>query len=136
MGCEGDPVRRSKTSQRVAYGPEVIINLDLGGIWRLKSANEVPDLYDWKQHDPDRQTTLTALYGDRGTWERALVPWQPYHRQLESLARAYAELFSSFKLRNFYPLRASNSQFRFLIHLLMQISAQGGSRKPTRRPGT
>ncbi len=101
----------------LAYGPEVIINLDLGGIWRIKSANEVPDLYDWKQHDPDRQTTLTALYGDRGIWERALVPGQPYHRQLESLARAYAELFSSFKLRNFYPLRASNSQFRFLIHL-------------------
>jgi three-Cys-motif partner protein len=116
-GVKEIPFNALRPLNELAYGPEVIINLDLGGIWRLTSATEVPDLFDWKQHDPERQTTLSALFGDRASWEKALLVGAPYHRQLESLARAYAELFNTFKFRNFYPLRSSNSQFRFLIHL-------------------
>jgi hypothetical protein len=116
-GVKEIPFQALKPLNELKHGPEVIINLDLGGIWRLKSAAEVPDLNDWRHHEPDRQTTLTALYGGRDPWEQALIPGQPYHRQLESLAKAYADLFTRFDFRNSYRLRSSNSQFRFLIHL-------------------
>jgi three-Cys-motif partner protein len=116
-GVKEIPFQALKPLNELNHGPEVIINLDLGGIWRLKSAAEIPDLNDWRHHEPDRQTTLTALFGGRDPWEQALIPGQPYHRQLESLANAYADLFTRFDFRNSYRLRSSNSQFRFLIHL-------------------
>ena len=101
-------------------GAEVIINLDLGGLIRIKGAAEIA----LSEADPDAFLaaikTANAKLLDQ-TW--GSVDWRTDLRSrdhtdlLRSLAQSYADTFPRFEHRNVYPLRGSRSQKRFLIHL-------------------
>jgi three-Cys-motif partner protein len=101
-------------------GAEVIINLDLGGLLRVKGAAEKA----LDDGDPDafqaaikaRNATRLDLTWGTGHWRDDL------HRGdrtdlLRSLAQSYADTFRGFESRSVYPLRGSRSQKRYLVHL-------------------
>ena len=101
-------------------GGEVIINLDLGGLLRIKGAAEKA-LVDG---DPDAfQAAIKAGNAKRLdlTWgsEQWRVDLASADRSdiLRSLAQSYADTFPRFEFRNVYPLRRSRSQKRYLVHL-------------------
>jgi three-Cys-motif partner protein len=101
-------------------GSEVVINLDVSGIWRLiglarsTRANEV--------QVRGAVSALDTLYGDR-SWDaatRGLTAPAVYR----AIAEAYAQTFRSYTVRQAYPLHGTRSQFRFLIHLATSPSAE------------
>jgi len=101
-----------------SFGPELIINLDLSGIWRKVGASiEEAPIDEVLFAQVDQQKALTALYGSRRRWEDALVNGGSYAQNLQSLADAYRDVFPEFQQRNAYRLRSSDGQIRFLIHL-------------------
>jgi three-Cys-motif partner protein len=101
-------------------GAEVIINLDLGGLLRIKGAAEIALV----EGDPDAfQANIKA-----GNAKRLDLTWgSEYWRDdlakadtndiLRSLAQSYADTFHRFEFRSVYPLRGSRSQRRYLVHL-------------------
>lgn len=98
-------------------GPEVLINLDLSGIWRkIGDPDELADVEEVLYHQPSQQTALTALYGGHH-WRAALKKGLTYAKSLETLAETYKERFASFEYRSARRLRSSENQIRFLIHL-------------------
>ena len=63
------------------YGPELIINLDLSGIWRkVGRPEDLVDVDDVALNQPDQQRALSALFGDRSRWER-LASWRVARHQ-------------------------------------------------------
>ncbi len=101
-------------------GPEVIINLDMLGIWRVDAAarNRVDERFDWiLLGDPAAQRCLNELFGGRQFWENIADRSLSFRDNMPKLAAAYAERFQRFQFRSHYPLRASHSQLRQIIHL-------------------
>jgi three-Cys-motif partner protein len=101
-------------------GAEVIINLDLGGLLRIKGAAEKA----LTEGDPNVfQATIKAgsaklLDQTWGTdrWRDDMANADPSDI-LRSIAQSYADTFPRFDYRNVYALRGSRSQKRYLIHL-------------------
>jgi three-Cys-motif partner protein len=111
----------------LAFGPllppalgtrtELLINLDLTGIWRKKgSVDDIGDVNEVLDGQPDQLRALRALYGG-DQWRGALRPDTSLAVNLESLAAAYAERFRTFRYRRPYRLRSSDGQVRFMVHL-------------------
>jgi three-Cys-motif partner protein len=100
------------------FGPELIINLDLSGIWRkVGPPDQVASIGDVLFAHVDQQKALTALFGSRQRWEDALIDGGTYAQNLHSLATAYCDVFTEFQFRSPYRLRSSDGQVRYLIHL-------------------
>ena len=101
-------------------GAEVIINLDLGGLLRIKGAAEKA----LDDGDPDAfQAAIKAGNAKRldltwgsDTWREDLAQGRP-ERHPAILAQSYADTFPRFEFRSVYPLRGSRSQKRYLVHL-------------------
>jgi three-Cys-motif partner protein len=101
-------------------GAEVIINLDLGGLIRVKGAAEKA----LDEGDPDAfQAAIKAGNAKRldltwgsDQWRRDLAHGDRGDL-LRSLAQSYADTFPGFQFRSVYPLRGSRSQKRYLVHL-------------------
>lgn len=91
-------------------GHEIIINLDVGALFRIRAASNVlsgdGDLLDLAFGD----RSWDSAYGSsNGSWDRA---------EFDRLARAYADTFTkSGFLTATYPLRSSENQIRYLVHL-------------------
>jgi len=101
-------------------GAEVIVNLDLGGLLRIKGAAEMA----LAEGDPNallanvkagNAKRLDLTWGD-DRWRDDLAKADPSDI-LRSLALSYADTFPRFEFRNVYPLRGSRSQRRYLVHL-------------------
>lgn len=101
-------------------GAEVIINLDLGGLIRVKGAAEMAI----SEGDPDKFLAAIKI----GNAKRLDLTWgSPNWRidlanadpsdLLRGLAQSYADTFPTFDHRHVYPLRGSRSQKRYLVHL-------------------
>lgn len=96
--------------EAAGLGHEIIINLDVGALFRIRAAASMLSA------DGD---LLDLAFGDR-SWESAYGPsngsWE--RDEFDSLAKAYADTFTkSGFLRETYPLRSSENQIRYLVHL-------------------
>jgi three-Cys-motif partner protein len=119
------PYRALEPLTRPQFGPELIINLDLSGIWRkVGPPDQVPSIDEILFAQVDQQQALTALYGSRQRWEKALIEGGTYAQNLQSLANAYCDVFEQFQHRTAYRLRSSDGQIRYLIHLTHNELAQ------------
>jgi three-Cys-motif partner protein len=100
------------------FGPELIVNLDLSGIWRKAGKpDDIVDIGEVSTDQSDQQKALTRLFAERINWERALIAGGTRSRNLRSLAEAYCQLFRRFEYRRAHRLRSSDGQVRYLIHL-------------------
>ena len=117
FGFKDIPFRALEPLTCDRYGPELVINLDLSGIYRVKgAAHALADVASVLYAQPSQQETLNELFGGN-RWQNVLVEGMTYRDSLQALAEAYAETFSTFQHRSVYPLRTSDGQVRFLIHL-------------------
>jgi three-Cys-motif partner protein len=113
------PLLRPRSGSRT----ELLINLDLTGIWRKKGpVTEVADVNDLLEGQPDQQGALRALYGGP-YWHDALRANASLATNLESLTAAYAARFPNFRYRRYYRLRSSDGQVRFIVHLTQSPTA-------------
>lgn len=115
-GVRDIPHRHIEPLQRLV-GAEVIINLDVGGVFRTAaaSASTTPDADTLLRSVTKAQAErLDETYGGHG-WHEILDsrPSEPYR----ALAQGYADTFPLFDYRNGYMLWASGSQYRAVIHL-------------------
>jgi three-Cys-motif partner protein len=102
-------------------GAEVIINLDLSGLWRVTRAA----LKALDEGDPKgffkaavkaySEKRLTETWGSE-KWRADIENADPSNI-LRSLAQSYANTFPAFEYRNVYALRGSRSQKRYVVHL-------------------
>lgn len=114
--------------ERPNHGPEVIINLDMLGIWRVDAAARDREDERFEMTilgDVDAQNCLNELFGGReywdpvsgGDWEPIVDRNQSLRDNVPRLAAAYIERFRRFQFRNHYPLLATHGQMREIIHL-------------------
>lgn len=101
-------------------GAELIINLDLGGLLRIKAAADKA----LDDGDPDAfQANIKAGNAKRLDLTWGSDRWRDDLARgdgsdlLRSLAQGYADTFPAFQFRNVYPLRGTRSQRRYLVHL-------------------
>jgi three-Cys-motif partner protein len=106
--------------QEPRWGPEVIINLDMLGMWRVDAAAraKIDENVDAVVlGDYDAQNCLNELFGGREHWENIADHSLTFRDNAPRFAAAYAERFPRFKYRSHYPLRASHGQLRHIVHL-------------------
>ena len=106
--------------QTPRWGPEVIINLDMLGMWRVDAAAraKVDENVDAVTlGDYDAQSCLNELFGGREHWENIADRSLTFRDNAPRFAAAYAERFPGFTYRSHYPLRASHGQLRHIVHL-------------------
>jgi three-Cys-motif partner protein len=110
-----------------ASGVEIVINLDVTGIARMRGAalsqRESADVTMRRMSQKD-EDNLTALYRGKYWEDPNSYVRGPGLRLEDKLARVYLESFRTFRFRNAYPLRSSDSQFRYLIHLTKSATAE------------
>jgi three-Cys-motif partner protein len=107
-----------------AWGMEVIINLDASGALRyahliksMAGLDDVADLQSVLYSDGLHQTAIGELF-DTHTWRDSLVEGATWNSNLNSFARAYANIFiPAFRFATPYRLRSSDNQIRYLVHL-------------------
>lgn len=106
----------------VGYGPEIIINLDVSGLFRIRAAAISAKAEEYEVVEAisaaDRKL-LNAVY-DGDAWELALgsIERRGNVEALRVLADTYAATFDkAFPYHTAYPLRSSNGQVRYLVHL-------------------
>jgi len=108
--------------------PEVVINLDMLGMWRVDAAarDRVDERFEnIVLGDYDAQCCLNELFGGREVWDPVVGSGrepifdrtQSLRNNVPRLAAAYAELFPRFEFRSHYPLLATGGQMREIIHL-------------------
>jgi len=99
-----------------ADGCEVIVNLDLAGLWRLHGAadEDMPE-ERWRAQAAANNARLARVFG--GDIWATPTSGRTTAARFQELARRYADSFPGFEYRNVYPLRASGSQDRYMIHL-------------------
>ena len=102
-----DPLRRPR------FGPELIVNLDVGGLLRIRGAAESLSSAELVAQADQRRLSLTYA-GD--SWRQGL---RLYTRRqgFDNLAGAYADTFPEFEFRDAYRLMSSMNQVRYMIHL-------------------
>lgn len=122
FGPTGIPFDVISRLQEPDYGPEVIINLDLTGLWRIHGqvwskvgAHGEPT---WQELQMDRraQEILGELFGGY-TWQLVTSPDLPFYENMKRLAQGYADRFDRFQYRTPHRLNSSRGQYRVLIHL-------------------
>jgi three-Cys-motif partner protein len=125
FGVKDIPHEDLERLERLA-GAEVIINLDLGGLLRVRgaAARALDDA------DPDAFATAVG----KGNARRMDLTWGSDHWRddlrradraniLRSVAQSYADTFRTFDHRNVYALRGSRTQKRYLVHLTYAATA-------------
>lgn len=114
--------------ERPNRGPEVIINLDMLGMWRVNAAARDREDERFEKTilgDVDAQNCLNDLFGGREYWdpvaggvrEPIVDRNQSLRDNVPRLAAAYVERFPRFRFRNHYSLLATHGQMREIIHL-------------------
>ncbi len=100
------------------FGPEIVINLDVSGLWRVSAAGETTSGVDdiASRLTPAHATSLQLTYGS-DVWQTALRGFRPRSRAYDLFAELYANTFPAFKYRRVYRLNSSGNQIRYLIHL-------------------
>ncbi len=106
------------------WGLEVIINLDASGALRYAhlikthaGLDDVAELQSVLYEDYGAQTAIGELFGTH-TWRDSLIEGATWNVNLESFARAYADIYKPFfDFATPYRLRSSDNQIRYLIHL-------------------
>jgi three-Cys-motif partner protein len=100
------------------YGPEVIINLDVSGLWRVSAAGEMALTAEaiGSQLSHAHKTSLDRTYGS-DIWWSALRGYRPRRDAFDLFATVYADTFPTFEQRHIYRLRSSENQVRYFIHL-------------------
>ena len=100
---------------KAGRGIELIINLDASGIQRIRAAiNSENSAANVRQSN---RRLLAELYGD-DRWDVAVPADWDWERECEDIAQKYRDSFvDEFAHKEVYPLRASDGQVRFLIHL-------------------
>ncbi len=106
--------------QKPHRGPEVIINLDMLGMWRVDAAARMR--IDEKvdrivMGDYDAQNCLNDLFGEREHWEHVKDPSLTFRQNVPRFATAYANRFPGFEFRSHYALQSSRGQLRQMVHL-------------------
>ena len=98
-------------------GAEVIINLDLGGMWRVARTAELAlaagDVRAVAKAI-NEQVMHRTFGGD--VW-RDVIDRADQHDIFGSIAQGYADTFPAFPYRCVYPLHSSRTQRRYLVHL-------------------
>ncbi len=108
---------------RASSTTELLINLDLTGIWRKKgSSDDIDGVGEILDGEPDQQRALRELY-DGTHWRAVLRADATRAANLQALATAYAERFRAFEYRRTYRLRSSDGQVRFMVHLTHSSTA-------------
>lgn len=108
-------------------GTEVVINLDAGGAARLRRA--VYSMNSTAEMRKADGAILDRLYGD-DRWRHVVPAGATWEDEVHALAEAYAATFQpSFAYRNVYPLRVSDNQVRYLVHLTHVKRAREAFRK-------
>jgi three-Cys-motif partner protein len=118
FGFKDIPYDALEPLTRPRFGPELIVNLDLSGIWRKAGRpDDIVDIGEVSSDQVDQQKALTRLFAERNNWERALISGGTRSRNLRSLAEAYCTVFGRFAYRRAHRLRSSDGQVRYLIHV-------------------
>jgi len=110
------------------FGPEVIINLDMLGMWRVDAAARDREDERFEMTilgDTYAQNCLNELFGGREHWdppvsgdrEPIVDRTQTLRDNVPRLAAAYVERFQRFQFRSHYPLLATRGQMREIVHL-------------------
>jgi hypothetical protein len=98
-------------------GAEVIINLDLGGMWRVARVAELAlaagDVRALAK--AINEQVMERTFGGE-VW-REIVDQADPHDIFGSIAQGYADTFPAFTYRHAYPLHSSRSQRRYFVHL-------------------
>jgi three-Cys-motif partner protein len=111
-----------------SFGPEIIINLDMLGMWRVDAAARDREDERFEMTilgDPYAQNCLNDLFGGREFWdppvggdrEPIVDRTQTLRDNVPRLAAAYVERFPRFQFGNHYPLLATHGQMREIVHL-------------------
>lgn len=112
------PFDALKMLGRPSWGPEVVINLDLLGIWRVDGALAKAEerMSDLLVNDIALQRCLRRTFG--GTDYVKLVDrTQSFQNNIPALAAGYADQFRRFQHRHPYLLYSTKAQARALVHL-------------------
>jgi len=116
-----------------ASGVEIVINLDITGVERMRGFVLSPKVAADKKMSEmaimQRRNLNELFKGDYWESPSAHVQTQANMNLEAMLAQAYLLPFSMFKYKQAYPLRASDSQFRSLIHLTRSASGQTAFKK-------
>jgi len=102
------------------FGTEIVINLAVHGLFRI--ARVLDSKVAPKSLQDLDEGLLNATFGG-GVW-RAAITGKFGRTLLDALAVAYAESFPAFDKRHAFPLNASGTQFRYLIHLAQPQRAE------------
>lgn len=113
------------------YGPEIIINLDVSGLFRIRAAAVSLKAQQYEIVEAIKKADgelLNAVYaGD--SWAHIYAQMEPKGsiEALKVLADAYAATFTAaFPFASAHPLRSSDGQVRYLVHL---AKSKGASSK-------
>jgi three-Cys-motif partner protein len=100
------------------YGPELVINLDVSGLWRVSAAGEAAASPEEiaARLDPKHATALDRTYGS-DAWKKALSGFRPRSDSFDRFAQVYADTFPNFERRRVYRLRSNGNQVRYFVHL-------------------
>jgi three-Cys-motif partner protein len=100
------------------FGPEIVINLDVSGLWRVSAAGETTSSAEdiTSSLTPAHVTSLQRTYGS-DVWQAALRGFRPRSRAYDLFAQLYANTFPAFQYRNVYRLNSSGNQIRYFVHL-------------------
>jgi three-Cys-motif partner protein len=123
---------------RVAGWHEMIINLDISGLFRLRAVAQL-DVAEHELLSQADEIRLDRVFGN-SSWRVAYDSkqvWSP--EALERLARTYAERFKGrYAVRDVYRLWSTGNQIRCIVHLAPHIKARETFRdcyERTRRAG-
>jgi three-Cys-motif partner protein len=113
---------------KIGYGPEIVINLDVSGLFRIRAAatSDKAELYEiYESISAADRRLLTAVYGSNA-WEDVYGQIKPKGSigALKVLADSYAASFQEhFPNATTHALRSSDGQVRYLVHLSKSKSA-------------
>lgn len=115
------------------YGPELVINLDVSGLWRVSAAGEAAINAEEiaARLDPNHITALDRTYGG-SAWQEALHGFRPRRDSFDRFAQLYADTFPNFERRSIYRLRSSGNQVRYFVHLSHSATAEAAFAKTFR----
>jgi three-Cys-motif partner protein len=111
-----------------AKGVEIVINLDVTGVQRMRGvalSSRASEDAMLREMATKNHASLDALY--RGNyWEEPErhIQVRPGMTMEDKLAQVYLLPFRTFVHKHAYPLRSSESQYRYLVHLAKSAVAE------------
>jgi len=113
------PFEELEQLQRPARGPEVMINLDLLGIWRVNAAARVDEAVRDAMYSGEGigvQESLRRLFGGN-SWQSVIDDRKTFRANAPALTSAYTDLFPRFEFRQAMQMYSTRGQLRSMVHL-------------------